>query len=296
MPEGLLPYVLHLLSYHPDFPSSSAMEDEGDKRRCRNIAKVPRTRLDAPRWVDPGSPTPSSLRSPQNLRMVLSALTASLQDGTNNLSFLLKQVGMIDRHYDDATGAPPRRVMRPPVPAKPTISHTRRPPPPPPPHSPATHPSDAFSLFPPPTFTHTHTTRTHTHSLTHTHTHTRKPHALTHTHTHILKHTPCAPLADPDNIGLNFVTRLAIQLLNEKIKTAESVTAYPGDVHLPTDLFAERDVKRNKFGGVEDREGMEDADQAIEKVLKGKGGGGGGGGGAARSHRAAADRDRKSVV
>jgi hypothetical protein len=79
MPEGILPYVLHLLSYHPDFPESSAMETEADKKRCRNIAK--------------------------NLRMVINALTQSLGEDSNNLSFLLKQVGMIDQHYDDATGA-----------------------------------------------------------------------------------------------------------------------------------------------------------------------------------------------
>ena len=142
MPEGILPHALHLLSYHPEFPESSTMENELDKKRCRNIVK--------------------------NLRMIHNVLMSTLPEGTNNLSFLLKQVNMIDQHYEDAT--------------------------------------------------------------------------------------------DADNIGLNFVTRLCAKLLSEKIKTAENVAAYPGDVHLPSELFSLRKATRNKFGALDDREGLEEAD------------------------------------
>lgn len=76
MPETLLPYVLHLLSYHPDFPTSSSIEDEADKKRLKGITK--------------------------NLRMVIDTLLNSLQDDIGNLSFLLKQVNMISQHYRDA--------------------------------------------------------------------------------------------------------------------------------------------------------------------------------------------------
>ena len=77
MPETILPYVLHLLSYHPDFPTSSSIEDEADKRRLKGITK--------------------------NLRMVTDTLLNSLQDDIGNLSFLLKQVNMISQHYEDST-------------------------------------------------------------------------------------------------------------------------------------------------------------------------------------------------
>jgi hypothetical protein len=77
MPETVLPYVLHLLSYHPDFPTSSSIEDEADKRRLKGITK--------------------------NLRMVTDTLLNSLQDDIGNLSFLLKQVNMISQHYEDST-------------------------------------------------------------------------------------------------------------------------------------------------------------------------------------------------
>lgn len=77
MPEALLPYVLHLLSYHPDFPTSSSVEDEASKRRLRGITK--------------------------NVRMVTDNLLDSVVQGEDNLSYLLKQVNIISQNYVDAT-------------------------------------------------------------------------------------------------------------------------------------------------------------------------------------------------
>jgi hypothetical protein len=148
MPETLLPYVLHLLSYHPDFPTSSSIEDEADKRRLKGIMR--------------------------NLRLVIDTLLNSLKDDIGNLSFLLKQVNMISQHYEDSL--------------------------------------------------------------------------------------------DPENIGLNFVTILATKILSEKIKTVENVSAYPGDIRLPIELFRVRENTAKRGRNV--REGLGDVDLAIENVLK----------------------------
>jgi hypothetical protein len=148
MPETLLPYVLHLLSYHPDFPTSSSIEDEADKRRLKGIMR--------------------------NLRLVIDTLLNSLKDDIGNLSFLLKQVNMISQHYQDSL--------------------------------------------------------------------------------------------DPENIGLNFVTILATKILSEKIKTVENVSAYPGDIRLPIELFQLRENTAKRGRNV--REGLGDVDLAIENVLK----------------------------
>ena len=43
MPENLLPFVLYLLSYHPDFPTSTSVESDSDKRKLRKMAMVIRT-------------------------------------------------------------------------------------------------------------------------------------------------------------------------------------------------------------------------------------------------------------
>ena len=79
MPESVLPYVLHLLSYHPDFPTSSKIENDSDKRKLKNIMR--------------------------NLRMVIDTLMNSLKDVSSNLSYLLKQVNMISQNYQDKTDA-----------------------------------------------------------------------------------------------------------------------------------------------------------------------------------------------
>ena len=77
MPESILPYVLHLLSYHPDFPVTAEIQDENDKKRLKNITK--------------------------NLRMIIDILMNSLKDVSSNLSYLLKQANMISQNYQDAT-------------------------------------------------------------------------------------------------------------------------------------------------------------------------------------------------
>ena len=77
MPESILPYVLHLLSYHPDFPITAEVQDENDKKRLKNIMK--------------------------NLRMIIDTLMNSLKDVSSNLSYLLKQVNMISQNYQDIT-------------------------------------------------------------------------------------------------------------------------------------------------------------------------------------------------
>lgn len=75
MPETILPYVLYLLSYHPEFPTSSTLENESDERKVKNI-----------------------LRS---VTMVIDSLLASLKRDADNLSYLLKQVNTIVQDYVD---------------------------------------------------------------------------------------------------------------------------------------------------------------------------------------------------
>ena len=120
MPETILPYVLHLLSHHPDFPTSAAMDDEQDRLRMKAVM--------------------------QSLSMVLNVLLDSVNNTGENLSYLFKQVLMITQYYTD-------RV-------------------------------------------------------------------------------------DPGNLGLSFVTRLTRKMLNERIRAAENVQTYPGDIMLPMDLYA----------------------------------------------------------
>ena len=173
MPECILPYALHLLSHHPDFPTSTTVDGEGDQRRMDDLIR--------------------------SVKMIVNVLRNSLRPGADNLSFLLKQVDMITQNYEDAL--------------------------------------------------------------------------------------------DTENIGLSFVTRIAQKVLKSRIKTAENVQPYPGDVLLPQDLFAlrpEQDDSHKSFVAVDGLE--EDADEAIDRALQHagrggakRGGGGGGGGGALRS-------------
>jgi len=121
MPESILPYVLYLLSHHPDFPQSATMEDSADQIRLKAVI--------------------------QSVRMVVSALLDTLPAGCNtgNLSLIFKQVNMIAQYYKDRL--------------------------------------------------------------------------------------------DEDNLGLHFVTQVTTKILKERIRTVENVQAYPGDVHLPMDLY-----------------------------------------------------------
>ena len=119
MPETILPYVLHLLSHHPEFPSSAAIDDELDRKRMKSVVR--------------------------SLTMVLNVLLDSVSSEGDNLSYLFKQVHMITRYYTD-------RI-------------------------------------------------------------------------------------DSGNLGLDFVTRVTRKILNERIRAAENVQSYPGDVCLPMDLY-----------------------------------------------------------
>ena len=76
MPETILPFLLYLLSYHPEFPTSDVLKDSKDERRLKQIVSI--------------------------VRMVLRVLTETLSGEDNNLSYLIKQVGMISAYYDDA--------------------------------------------------------------------------------------------------------------------------------------------------------------------------------------------------
>lgn len=147
MPETILPYVLHLLSHHPEFPSSTVIDDEQDRRRMKAVMK--------------------------SLNMVLTVLL-DVTSG-ENLSYLFKQVNIISRYYTD-------RI-------------------------------------------------------------------------------------DSGNLGLDFVTRLTRKLLNEKIRSAENLQAYPGDVVLPMDLYELCDE-----GDMGDWAATEKAvEQAYNQIGKGKG-------------------------
>ena len=75
MPETVLPFLLYLLSYHPEFPTSDVLKDAKDEKRLKHIVHI--------------------------VRWTLRVLTESLGGEDNNLSFLIKQVGMISAYYDD---------------------------------------------------------------------------------------------------------------------------------------------------------------------------------------------------
>ena len=75
MPENLLPFVLYLLSYHPEFPTSTNVESDADKRKLRKMATV--------------------------IRTAVKVLVETLSGEENNIAFLLKQANMIQGHYED---------------------------------------------------------------------------------------------------------------------------------------------------------------------------------------------------
>ena len=147
MPETIFPYVLYLISYHPDFPEDASVESEGDKRRVKGLVR--------------------------SVKMVLQVLFESLQNQADNISFLLKQVQTISQFYEDRN--------------------------------------------------------------------------------------------DPANIGLQFVTKIALKCLNESVKTAENAQAFPGDIQLPMDLFQQSEAKSNRNQG----QGYElgEADLVIGKAV-----------------------------
>ena len=75
MPESVLPYVLYLLSYHPDFPTSASLENEGDQEKFNKMYSC--------------------------LQMALSGLFESLASESDNISYLLKQVSTLVQKYTD---------------------------------------------------------------------------------------------------------------------------------------------------------------------------------------------------
>jgi hypothetical protein len=192
MPENILPYLLHILSYHPDFPTSSAVDTEEDKIKLQGVVAC--------------------------VKMLLKILHESLSEGASNVSYLLKQLNLINQRYID-------------------------------------------------------------------------------------KH-------DNENIGLQFVTRVAAKLTNELVKTADNAQVYPGDILLPGDLYQLKPrrtaAQQSQLQGQQHEQdllvslsaaGMEEAELAIEKALHAKGGNNrhhyhhssaatAGGGGVSRSSRA----------
>lgn len=77
MPEAILPYVLYLLSHHPDFPKSATIVEKEDQLRLKCVI--------------------------QSIRMIVNALLDSLpgDNSAGNLSLIFKQVNMISQYYKD---------------------------------------------------------------------------------------------------------------------------------------------------------------------------------------------------
>jgi hypothetical protein len=160
MPEAVLPYLLHLLSYHPDFPATTAIDNDADKKRMKNLVR--------------------------SVSMLLQVLQNSLRDESCNMSYLFKLLNTVNRYYID-------------------------------------------------------------------------------------RH-------DPDNVGLHFVTRMTVKLLNERIKTSDNLQNHPGEVTLPPELYQRRataqdpDMAESSVAvmmlGAGTAEGFEEAELAIDKALQ----------------------------
>lgn len=74
-PECILPYLIYLLSYHPDFPASIDLTSEGDEERLRILYR--------------------------SIKMMYSVILQAVGSDNNTLSILLKQVQMIFQFYSD---------------------------------------------------------------------------------------------------------------------------------------------------------------------------------------------------
>eukprot|EP01036_Dinobryon_divergens_P025862 gene25862-34451_t len=75
IPESVLPYVLHLLSYHIDFPTSPDCSSESNDNRLKVVVR--------------------------SIRLVLQALQSSLRNEASNIPYLLKQIHLISQVYCD---------------------------------------------------------------------------------------------------------------------------------------------------------------------------------------------------
>lgn len=72
--ETILPYLLHLLTYHPDFPESITLEGD-DAKKMKSIM--------------------------QSINMLLTAFQTTLKDETSNLPLLYKQLNTISSRFAD---------------------------------------------------------------------------------------------------------------------------------------------------------------------------------------------------
>jgi hypothetical protein len=152
-PERVLPHLLYLLSYHPEFPTSMAIENEEDRKKVKDILKC--------------------------VQMLIFSLQSTLRHETSNLPFLFKQLNLIMQKYVDRE--------------------------------------------------------------------------------------------DPDNLGLHFLTRMTIGVLNDQVKTSDNVQVYPGEISLPPELFMETEEGKtqqvlNRVAG--ETSGL-DSEALIEKLLQG---------------------------
>lgn len=158
MPENIMPYLLHILSYHPEFPTSVNVNTDEDKARMRLVVTC--------------------------IRFLIQSLQSTLKTSTSNLPFLLKQLNTINHKFVDRL--------------------------------------------------------------------------------------------DPNNVGLHFVARLTIKLLQDQVKTVENLHSYPGEVFLPRELFegieagkAQEQLGRIAAGGRNDMPNILDvADNAIDRVMQ----------------------------
>jgi hypothetical protein len=158
MPENSLPYLLHIMTYHPEFPTSVAATSAEDKSRIKLVLGC--------------------------VRMLVQALQSKLKIPTSNLPFLFKQLNTINHRFVDRM--------------------------------------------------------------------------------------------DPNNVGLHFVTRLTVKLLQEQVKTADNLHVYPGEVFLPRDLYegveagkAQVQLGMIAAGGRTDVANMLDvAEFAIDQVMQ----------------------------
>jgi hypothetical protein len=74
-PEIILSYVLYLLSYHPNFPSSAGIESENDKKGTKEIIR--------------------------SVKFIVDTLMLSTRNASTDLCYLFKQVNTISHFYQD---------------------------------------------------------------------------------------------------------------------------------------------------------------------------------------------------
>jgi hypothetical protein len=165
MSENIMPFLLHILTYHPEFPTTVTATSAEDKARIKLVLSC--------------------------IRMLVQSLQSKLKVPTSNLPFLFKQLNTINHRFVDRL--------------------------------------------------------------------------------------------DPNNVGLHFVTHLAVRLLQEQVKTADNLHVYPGEVFLPRELYegieagkAQLQLGMITSGGRSDIPNMLDMtefaiDQVMQVASKGRG-------------------------